>query len=203
MVAAGKNEDLRAVVRRLTKRGLLRARDAVEAGVPRAVLGRMVEAGELQRVSRGLYARADAELPAELGLIVAQRRAPRSVICLLSALQFHELTTQAPHEVWLAVDDNAWRSDFDYPPLRIVHATGKALTYGVGQHKIAGERIRVTSAAKTVADCFKHRNKIGLDVALEALRDYRKKRGSMDELWKAAEVDRVARVMRPYIEALA
>jgi predicted transcriptional regulator of viral defense system len=126
------------------------------------------------------------------------------VICLLSALQFHDLTTQAPFEVWMAIDVRARRPRGKAPPLRIVRFSGKALTAGVETHRIEGVRVRVYGPAKTVADCFKYRNKIGLDVALEALRDYRRAHpGGLDELWKFAQICRVANVMRPYLEAQA
>jgi predicted transcriptional regulator of viral defense system len=122
---------------------------------------------------------------------------------LLSALQFHELTTQIPHEVWLAIDVRARHPKLDYPPLRIVRFSGAALSFGVEQHRIAGVPVNVYTPAKTVADCFKYRNKIGLDVALEALRDtWRQRRATMDELLEAAKVCRVARIIRPYLESL-
>jgi predicted transcriptional regulator of viral defense system len=124
------------------------------------------------------------------------------VICLLSALQFHDLTTQAPFEVWMAIDVRARRPRGTTPPLRIVRFSGRALTEGVEVHEIEGVRVRVYGPAKTVADCFKYRNKIGLDVALEALRDYRRQHpAGMDELWHFAHTCRVSNVMRPYLEA--
>lgn len=185
------------------RRGVLKAAEATAAGITRATLSRMVASGDLLRVGRGLYALASADLPSELGLVMAQQRIPGGVICLLSALQFHGLTTQLPHEVWIVIGAKTWRPKIDYPPVRLVFASHKTLRYGVERHRIAGQTIRVTSMSKTVADCFKYRSKVGLDVAIEALRDYRKKHGEIEALWKAAEVNRVARVMRPYLEALA
>ena len=136
-------------------------------------------------------------------LAEAAKRVPHGVICLLSALRFHGLTTQAPHEVWIAIAHKARRPRADHPPLRVVHFSGKALSYGVEEKKLEGVNVRLFGPAKTVADCFKYRNKIGLDVALEALRDcYRQRRATMDELFEAAKVCRVARVMQPYLESL-
>jgi len=130
-------------------------------------------------------------------------RYPQALVCLLSALQFHCLTTQSPPEVWVAFDRKARAPRVDYPPLRVVRFSGQALIEGVEEHVIDGVAVRVTSLAKTVADCFKYRNKIGLDVALEALREaWNAKRVKMDDLWHCARICRVANVMRPYLEAL-
>jgi len=131
-------------------------------------------------------------------------RVPQSVICLLSALRFHGLTTQAPFEIWIAVDRRAWRPRIDYPPIRVLRFSGRALTEGIETHTIGGVKVHVYSPAKTVADCFKYRNKFGLDVALEALRDvWRAKRATIDELLRCARICRVEGVMRPYLESLA
>ena len=131
-------------------------------------------------------------------------RVPHGVVCLLSALRYHDLTTQAPFEVWLAVETDKWRPVVDYPPLRIVRFSGAAFTEGVEEHLVEGVTVRVYGVAKTIADCFKYRNKIGLDVALEALRDVRDRRlATNDALWRYAQVCRVANVMLPYLEALA
>ena len=125
------------------------------------------------------------------------------MVCLLSALQFHELTTQAPFEVWLAIGEKARLPKVDYPPLRVVRFSGAALEDGIEEDRIEGVMVKVYAPAKTVADCFKYRNKIGLDVALEALRDcWAKRRATMDELWQAAKTCRVANVMRPYLESI-
>jgi predicted transcriptional regulator of viral defense system len=130
------------------------------------------------------------------------RLAPNAVVCLLSALRFHGLGTQLPSEVWLAVHVKAWRPRLTGMPVRIVRMSGPALTEGVEVHEVEGVPVRMTSAAKTVADCFKFRNKIGLDVVLEALREYRRQRRSLDDLHRLARVCRVDRVMRPYLEAM-
>jgi predicted transcriptional regulator of viral defense system len=125
------------------------------------------------------------------------------VLCLLSALRFHDLTTQQSSDVWLAIPHKAHAPRFDYPPLRIVRMSGASMSEGVETVDVAGTQVRVFGVAKTVADCFKYRNKIGLDVALEALREaWNGKRATMDELWRYAEICRVANVMRPYLEAV-
>ena len=145
-----------------------------------------------------------ANLPEHHSLAEAAKRVPNGIICLISALRFHDLTTQAPHEVWIAISVKARRLRVDYPPLRIARFSGPSLDYGVTTKKVEGVAVRVFNPAKTVADCFKYRNKIGLDVALEALRDcYRRRKATMDELWKAARVCRVGRVMQPYLESVA
>lgn len=182
--------------------GVLRVRDLTSRGIHPEYLRRLCRQGLLTRTGRGLYVAADAEISVHHGLAQAAKRVPHGVICLLSALQFHGLTTQSPREVWLALDRRAARPRVDYPPLRIVRFSGQALTAGIEEHKIGGVRVRVYRAAKTVADCFKYRNKIGLDVALEALRDCRaQKQCGNDELWRYAKICRVANVMRPYLEA--
>ncbi len=161
-------------------------------------------AGTIERVGRGLYAPANAKVTQHHTLVEAAKRVPVGIVCLLSALRFHGLTTQNPHEVWIAIDVKARKPVADWPPFRIVRFSGEALTYGVESHMIEGVEVRLTSREKTVADCFKYRNKIGLDVALEALREYlRSKRRSVDDLVRAAEVCRVAKVMRPYLEGIA
>ena len=173
-------------------------------GVTRTALGRLVAAGTIERVGRGLYAGVNAKVTEQHTLVEAATRVPRGVISLLSALRFHGLTTQNPHEVWLAIDVKARKPAADWPPIHIVRFSGEALTYGVEAHTVEGVLLHVTSREKTVADCFKYRNKIGLDVALEALGEYlRGRRRSVDNLVRAADVCRVARVMRPYIESLA
>ena len=191
------------VLKLLNREGVLRSRDLAEHGVPREYLRILQEKGKIQRSGRGLYMLADADVTQQHSVAEAAKKVPAGVICLLSALRLHDLTTQAPFEVWMAIDVKAWKPKVDHPPLRIVRFSGQALTEGVQTRKIEGISVRFYSPAKTVADCFKYRNKIGLDVALEALRDCRKKRkATMDELWAAAKVCRVAKVMQPYLESL-
>ena len=184
-------------------RGLIRPRDLAPLGIPRVALTRAVRRGQLERIGRGLYGLPGRPVSAHGALAEVARRVPKGVVCLLSALRFHGLTTQAPFEVWLAIDNKAITPKLDYPPLRIVRFSGAALTEGVEEQVVDGVAVRVTGVAKTVADCFKYRNKIGLDVALEALREaWREKRMTSDDLWRYAKVCRVANVMRPYMESL-
>lgn len=191
------------VLKLLNREGVLRSRDLAEHGVPREYLRILQEKGKIQRSGRGLYMLADADVTQQHSVVEAAKKVPAGVICLLSALRLHDLTTQAPFEVWMAIDVKAWKPKVDHPPLRIVRFSGQALTEGIQTRKIEGISVRFYNPAKTVADCFKYRNKIGLDVALEALRDCRRKRkATMDELWAAAKVCRVAKVMQPYLESL-
>ncbi len=183
--------------------GVLRPRDLDAEGIPRVYLRRLLAEGLLDHPGRGLYVAAGLKPSPNHSLAEACKRVPHAVVCLLSALQFHELTTQAPFEVWLAIGERARRPRVGYPPLRIVRFSGSALEDGIKGYRVEGVTVKVYSPAKTVADCFKYRNKIGLDVALEALRDcWKKRRATMDELWKAAQICRVANVMRPYLESL-
>ncbi len=185
-------------------RGLVRPIDLAPLGIPRVALTRAVRGGQLERVGRGLYGLVARPVSAHGTLAEVARRSPKGVICLLSALRFHDLTTQAPFEVWLAIENKAAALKLAYPPLRLVRFSGAALTEGVEEHLVDGVKVRVTSVAKTVADCFKYRNKIGLDVALEALREaWTARRMTSDEIWRYAKIDRVANVMRPYLESLA
>lgn len=179
-------------------------RELAAAGIHRQVLSRLVESGELERVVRGVYRLPEHPLTEHHGLAMVSAVVPHGVICLLSALQFHGIGTQLPSEVWIAIDRRARRPALKYPPLRIVRYSGAALTEGVESHRLEGQTVRVYNVAKTVADCFKYRNKIGLDVALEALREARRaKKASADALWRYAKINRVANVMRPYLEAVA
>ena len=182
--------------------GLLRARDLAAGGVSGATLAARLRGGSLIRVARGLYMAAGAGVTEHHSLAEVARLAPSGVVCLLSALRFHGLGTQLPSEVWLAVHVKAWRPRLTGLPVHVVRMSGPALTEGVEVHPLEQVPVRITSAAKTVADCFKYRNKIGLDVALEALREYRRQRRSLDELRRLAAVCRVERVMRPYLEAM-
>ncbi len=180
-----------------------RTRELEAAGIPRAQISRLVVAGKLQRIGRGLYASPDYQGTEHRALVEVAKRAPQVVFCLLTALQFHELTTQLPAQVWIAIGNKAHPPRLDYPPLRTVRLSEASLGFGVEIKVVDGVPLRVTSPAKTVADCFKFRNKVGLDVALEALREARRERkASADDLWRCATVNRVTNVMRPYLEAI-
>lgn len=188
----------------LRRAGTARSRELVAAGVPRSRLSRMVAAGDLQRLARGLYALPAYQSGGHGALVAVAKRAPAAVFCLLTALRVHGLTTQAPFEVWIAIGNKDHPPRLDYPPLRTVRFSAASLAQGVETKRVDGTAVRVTSVAKTVADCFKFRNKIGLDVALEALREARRERkASADELWRFAKINRVSNVMRPYMEAIA
>ncbi|MBI1313401.1 transcriptional regulator [bacterium] len=183
--------------------GILRPRDLDAHEIPREYLIRLRDRGLLEQTGRGLYVLTEAEPTENQTLAEACKRVPNGIVCLLSALQFHGLTTQTPFEVWMAIGEKDRRPSVDYPPLRVVRFSGDALTFGVQETTIQNVPARVYSPAKTVADCFKYRNKIGLDVAIEALRDtWRQKRTTMDELLAAAKVCRMARIMRPYLESV-
>jgi len=184
------------------EKGILRARDLSAEEIPRVVLTRLCRSKRLTRLNRGLYAMPKANITENHSLAEVARRIPHAIICLLSALRFHGLTTQSPFQIWIAIDTKARKPRVEDMPLKVVRFSGPARTHGMEEHLVENVTVRVTSAAKTVADCFKYRNKIGLDVAIEALRDYRRARKSRDELWLAAKVCRVSAVMRPYMEAL-
>ena len=185
------------------KMGLVRPRDVEAIGISREYLLRLYRKGELERVGRGLYTLPDALTSEFLSLAEVAKRIPNGVVCLLSALQFHNLTTQIPREVWIAIESTTWKPEFSYPPLKVMRFSGQAFIFGVKEHEVNHVPVKVYSPAKTVADCFKFRNKIGLDVAIEALREtWRNRQATMDELWQAAKVCRVANVIRPYLEAV-
>ena len=184
------------------ERGILRTREVEAEGIPRQSLSRLVDRGELVRIGRGLYQHPDHEVTAQHSLAVAAKRVPHGTVCLLSALRFHDLTTQNPLDVWLAIDHKAREPTVDAVSLRIVRMSGEARTEGVQEDEIEGVPVPIYEAAKTVADCFKYRSRVGLDVALEALRDYHEKGGSIDTLWHYAEVCQVRTVIRPYMEAI-
>ncbi len=167
------------------QQGLLRAVDLDAIGAPRVVLTRLIAAGLLDRVGRGLYRLPNYPASEHEGLVLVAAKVPQAVFCLLTALQFHGLTTQLPHEIWIAMPRGS-------------HAAG------IEEHRRDGATLRVYSPAKTVVDCFKHRNKIGLDVAMEALKDaWKARKASADDLWRFAKVCRVANVMLPYMEMVA
>ncbi len=188
----------------MKQQSVLRPRDLDAYGIPRAYLNRLHHQGRVVRVGRGLYMLPDADITEHHTLVEASQRAPNGVICLLSALRYHGLTSQAPAQVWLAIDNKAHLPRPDHPPLRVVRFSGEALTAGVEVEQIEGVPVKVYNPAKTVADCFKYRHKIGVDVAIEALKDcLRQRRCSVRELWRYAQICRVTEVMKPYLEVLA
>ena len=200
-MASPHHSEILNVVRRL---GILRAADLEVHGIPRSHLYRLLRQGLIKRQARGLYVASKHRVTAAHTLAQVAKRVPSGVFCLLTALRFHELTTQAPSEVWIALPEKARKPRLDYPRLRVARFSGPALTEGIETHRLEGVEVRVYSAAKTVADCFKYRHKVGVDVAVEALRDFsRRHRGGATELARYARICRVSRVMQPYLDALA
>lgn len=190
------------ILRTARSQSVFRANDVRGAIDPRSTLRRMVARGEIVLVGRGLYALPDAEVGANHSLAEAAKRYPGGVICLTSALIFHGIGTQMPYETWMMRRDRKV-APTQGPPVRFVYCTGTVFSYGVETHTIEGMKVNIYAPAKTVADCFKYRNKTGLDVAIEALREgWRAKRFTMDELWKAAQVCRVQSVVQPYMEMI-
>ncbi len=193
-----------AVLQLARKHHLLRARDVAQAGLPTVTLTRLVSAGKLERVGRGVYSLPNQPISENHSLAEVAIRAPRGVICLISALRVHDIGTQAPHDIWLAIPHHMLSPRISQPALRVIRMSGPSLTEGINRLKVDGVEVPVFNAAKTIADCFKFRNKIGLDVALEALREgWNKRKVTMDDLWRYAAVNRVANVMRPYLESIA
>jgi len=192
-----------ALPKAFQKNPIQRMRDLESLGLSRPRVRSLVDQGILEKASRGLYIVRSAGVTENRTLAEVGKRVPHGVICLLSALRFHDLTTQSPHEVWIALERSAWSPKLEHLNLRIVRFSGNAFEEGHQEHIIEGVPVQITSPAKTIADCFKYRNKIGLDVALEALREVRRKRlCSLDELMHFARICRVANVMKPYLEFL-
>jgi predicted transcriptional regulator of viral defense system len=184
--------------------GILRPRELEKLGISREYLNKLHSEAALERIGRGLYRLPEREPTRFSQLAEVAKRVPRGVVCLISALDFYELTTQLPHQIWLAIPLGDRTPRIEYPPLKIVRCAEGPLRFGVEQRTVDGVVVSIYSPAKTVADCFKFRSRVGLDVALEALRDaWRKKRATADELWAAAKICRMTNVMRPYLESLA
>jgi predicted transcriptional regulator of viral defense system len=183
--------------------GVLRMSEALYAGIHRRMLYSMLEAGVIEQLSRGLYRLADLPPLGNPDLVSVSLKIPNGVICLISALAYHEITTQVPHEVYVALDRGTEAPRLNHPPLRVFWFSGESFTVGIEKHKIDSVPVRIYSSEKTIADCFKYRNKIGLDIAIEALKLYReRKRFRGDDLVKFSKVCRVEKIMRPYLEAL-
>lgn len=199
------NESSIDAAKRLFRRhgGVLRTSEALRLGIHPRTLYAMRDQGLLERLSRGLYRLADLPPLGNPDLVAVALKVPGGVICLISALAYHELTTQIPHEVYLALPRGAEPPRLEHPPVRVFWFTGKAFTEGVETHEVDGVLVRIYGVEKTLADCFKYRNKIGLDTAVEALRRYvRGRRAHIDTLMRYARICRVEKVMRPYLEAL-
>lgn len=184
-------------------RTVLTTQEVDREGIHRQVLTRLVRDGKLERIERGQYRMPEAELSEHHGLVVASVAVPHGVICLLSALAFHGVGTQLPSRVWIAIERRRRLPKVDSPPVEVVTLSGSSFHQGIEVHRLEGREVRIYGLAKTLADVFKFRNKIGLEVALEALRDaWRERRIDLDEVDRYARICRVQEVMRPYVEAL-
>lgn len=196
-------KDTDMILALLRGQGVIHLQDVKARGLSPASLYWLQRKGQIVRVGRGRYVLPELPATEHHTLAMASQRVPHAVACLLTALRFHGLTTQAPFEVWLALENKAWQPTSTGLPLRFVRFSGAAFTAGVELHVVEDVQVKVYGVAKTVADCFKYRNKTGLDVAIEALRDaLRQRKATVDELWQFAEVCRVQTVMKPYLEAL-
>lgn len=187
----------------LGEKRLVRMREFRDAGVGAETVARLVRDGAVERIARGLYQLSDATPDPRHNLAEASALVPKGVICLTSALQFHELTLQMPSALWMAIDRSGWKPIVRYPPIRFVRFGTTSMSEGVERHEIDGVAVPIFGPSKTIVDCFRYRNKIGLDIALESLREgLRAKRVTPDQLWKFARSARVWTVMRPYVEAM-
>lgn len=203
MVSLAASTYEQAVLTLAEQQPLLRARDLAAHGLPTMVLSRLVAAGRLERIARGVYSLPGRSLSEHRSLAEVALRVPQGIVCLLSALRVHGIGTQAPFEVWIAIPHSSPTPRLEQPALRAIRMSGPALSEGIEPMQIDGVSVPVFNSAKTVADCFKYRNKIGLDVALEALRDgWAQRKLTVDALWHYATIDRVANVMRPYLESV-
>lgn len=187
----------------LKRKGVIKSSDLRKFDIPRTYLSRLVKSGVLKKASRGIYVHLNGEATENQSTLEACTRVPHGIVCLISALQFHSLTTEIPHQIWLGISPKARLPKVDYPPIRFVRFSGPALTLGVSEHLIHGVKFKTTTPARTVVDCFKYRNKIGISVALEALRDcLRKHKATVDEIHQISKIRKMENVMRPYMEAI-
>jgi len=189
---------------RIGEGGVFRTRELEALGISRSTVQRMVERGEAEHLSHGLYRLVEGEITEHIGLVAVQKKIPDGIICLLSALQFHGIGTQLPRQVWVAIDRKARRPSEPGFPIRVVRFSGVNASYGVDIHELLGVPVRITSIARTVVDSFRYRNKIGIDVPLEALKDVLVRRlASRDEILRTAEVCRAKTVIRPYLKGMS
>ncbi len=195
-----RREEILGLVKKLK---MVDAHDLETRGISRNYLYLMHKEGLLDKIAPGLYAPHHEAWDENANLITVAKQIPKAVISLVSALSFHQITTQIPHKLWIFLPRGAWHPTIHYPPLHLNYVSGEAFTFGVEEHQIHGITVKIYSPAKTVADCFKFRNKIGLDIALEGLREaWRSRKASMEELAEAAKVNRVLKVMQPYMEGM-
>ena len=183
--------------------GIIRTREALALGIHRRTLYGLRDEGELVPVTRGLYRIEEMEIPAQVHFADVIKRIPKGVICLLSALNLHELTSQMPQQIWIAIDRKARKPKIDYPPIRVFHFSSASFTRGIEMHSIMEQNVRIYNRAKTVIDCFRWKNAVGLDVAIEAAKEYLKRRDSSpSKLMEYARACNVEKFVRPYLEAL-
>jgi predicted transcriptional regulator of viral defense system len=200
---ANSNTTENAILEMARKTGVIRACEIREAGLHPEYLRKLCKSGHLIRTGRGLYSLADGDITEHHSLAEACKRIPHGIICLLSALSYHEIGTQNPHQIWMAIDRTMRKPKVDYPPIRIFRFSGPSLKEGIEEKKIEGVSVRVYNPAKTVADCFKYRNKVGIDVAIEALKEcWRSRRCEIDKLVHYARICRVSNIIQPYMETI-
>lgn len=203
MLHTGDMNQKQKALKLLKKSGIARSSELTEKGVARVTVARLVAENKIEKIGHGLYCLPETAFTEKENLILISARYPKAVFCLLTALQIHELTTQLPRKVWIAMPKGSHAPQIDHPPIKMVQYSGSSYSEGIDIITTDKFKIRVYNPAKTIADCFKHRNKIGLDVAIEALKEaYQKNKFSIDEIWHYAKVCRVANIMRPYIEAM-
>ncbi len=193
-------ENLSGIFRR--NNGILRTSEAIKHGVHPRTLYQMRDDGRIVELSRGIFRLAELSGSNETDLTTASLRVPAGIVCLISALFFHELSTEIPHEIYMALPREKAGPKVDYPPLRIFHFSNETFTAGVESHPVDGIEIKVFSPEKTVADCFKFRNRIGLDVAIEGLKNCLQRRGSRTKILEYAKLCRIEKIIRPYLEAI-
>ncbi len=185
----------------LKTKGMLRLKDFLAEDIGQETLARLVREGQIVRPSRGLYQLSDAPMDASQILAEAAALVPKGIVCLISALQFHQLTLQMPSSVWMAIERTAWKPTISYPSIRFVRFSGWALTEGIERYSIQSCHVPITDPPRTIVDCFRYRNKIGIDVAMEGLREgIRQRKCTPDQLWHYAKKARVWTIMRPYVE---
>jgi predicted transcriptional regulator of viral defense system len=195
---------LERLLRHVRQHGVVRTRDIESLGVPRVALQRAVDRGQVVRRTRGVYVAPDHATTRHTDIAAVVARVPKAIVCLVSALEYHGLTMQVPHAVWIMIHKSSHRPIISTPAVRIVRASGLSLTAGVQKHTIEGVEVQMTSPVKTVADCFRYRDTVGTDVAIEALRDcLRKRKATPADIFEMAKADRIASVIRPYLEVLA
>ena len=186
-----------------SQKEIIRLRDLKEIDIPRIVLTRLIRSGQLEKIARGLYCVPNKPVTENSNLVTIAIKIPQAIFCLLTALQIHEITTQLPRQIWIAMPRGSHVPKLDYPPIKMIQCSANIYSIGVEIIEYEKQTIRVYSPAKTVVDCFKYRNTVGLDVAIEALREVRaQKKATADELWHFAKIGRVTNVIRPYLEVI-